>query len=224
LPRLSIKRHSLRQVPGSLRHHLRTARTQLPRAQRNLTFRVQYGHTVTSEATENNKNSLILSQAQMSTTPRFAPTVSTTLGQGTLSSIAARLETNVDMQVQTLSTFFAKKAIIPQGNFSQAYKRQLRRAIARLQHRRRELRYYRKYPRLRLAKTKVTRRRRRKANLGLFARRSLKRPKTLLGVKNFLLPPAVIYRSAFQQLQAGVSFKRASLRALTILPTSVPRT
>ena len=65
--------------------------------------------------------------------------------------------------------------------------------LARRGRRYRELRFYRKRPPIRLPKTEVTRRRRRKAGLVTFVRNSLKRPQTLLGRQNLLLPPIAAY-------------------------------
>lgn len=62
------------------------------------------------------------------------------------------------------------------------------------QHRRyKELRFYHRRPRIRLPGNVVTRARRRKGGFVTFARNSLKRPHTLRGRENLLLPPATTY-------------------------------
>lgn len=58
-----------------------------------------------------------------------------------------------------------------------------------------ELRFYRRSPTIRLPNTEITRRRRRKAGRVLFSRNTLKRPQTLRGLRNLLLPPATAYSS-----------------------------
>ena len=61
--------------------------------------------------------------------------------------------------------------------------------LQRLRRRYRELRFYHKRPLIRLPNVAGTRRRRRKGGLIVFTRNSLKRPQTLLGRQNLLLPP-----------------------------------
>jgi hypothetical protein len=74
------------------------------------------------------------------------------------------------------------------GNLRAAY-----RHLSALQRHSRERRFYLKRPRLRLPQTAVTRHRRRRGGLGLFARHSLKTPRTRAGVVSQLLPPQVTY-------------------------------
>jgi len=64
------------------------------------------------------------------------------------------------------------------------------------QRRQKELRFYHKRLRIRLPGTKMTRKRRRKGGLVTFVRNALKRPKTLYGQQNLLLPSATSYVAA----------------------------
>ena len=74
------------------------------------------------------------------------------------------------------------------------------------QRRRQELRFYRSRPRLRLPATAVTRQRRRHGGLGLFARNTLKRPRTRVGMENSFLPPKGVYTAIFSRAQLGGLF------------------
>lgn len=59
-----------------------------------------------------------------------------------------------------------------------------------------EKRFYASRPRLRLPKTTVTRRRRRKGGLGVFVQNTLRTPRTLAGLRNFVLAPTTVLSQA----------------------------
>jgi hypothetical protein len=75
----------------------------------------------------------------------------------------------------------------------------------------REIRFYHNRPKMRLPRTRVTRRRRRKAGLVTFARNSLQKPQSLLGQAHTLLPPVNAYSRTTVKRVLGFTPTAASL-------------
>lgn len=95
----------------------------------------------------------------------------------------------------------------------------LQAALTVTQQRRRykELRFYHRRPRIRLPGLSVTRARRRKGGFVTFAQNSLKRPQTLRGQQNLLLPPV----GAYAGLVSNYSVKKQT--AIHVLTASERR-
>lgn len=202
-------------------YHLHTTRAPLGGISRNIALRVKHNIITRGSLKHLRVDS---SRVRTLVAPRFTAAPAPVFKSGIAYDINIAKRLRADPHARIRSTFFAKRAVRVLSNFSPARQRRIKEVLSQQQHRRRELRYYRKRPRLRLGKTRVTRRRRRKANLGLFARRSLKRPQTLAGMKNLLLPPLAAYQTAFRRAQTGVSSTDGSLRSVVALQTDDPRT
>lgn len=83
--------------------------------------------------------------------------------------------------------------------------------IARERRAYREMRTYRRRPKLRLPGVAVSRTRKRHSGLATFARNSLRVPKTLLGRKRLLLPPISVYSQALKTHSIGHTPTRNTL-------------
>lgn len=87
----------------------------------------------------------------------------------------------------------------------------------------RELRFYHNRPKMRLPRTRITRRRRRKAGLVTFARNSLQQARSLLGQARMLLPPTNAYSRITAKRIMGFVPTAASLVAYKRRTESHPR-
>jgi hypothetical protein len=78
-------------------------------------------------------------------------------------------------------------------------------------------------PKLQLPRTTLTRRRRRKSELGFFVKISFKQPQTKVGLKNFLLLPRIFYNQADCIRQSGYYSKDVQLSVRRYI-SNYPRT
>lgn len=99
-----------------------------------------------------------------------------------------------------LSRAIPTRRACPRRDQQQAY-----RHLDTLQRNYRERRFYLKRPRLRLPQTTVTRQRRRRGGLGVFARHSLKAPRTRAGAVGQLLPPLAAYSHLHAVTDVGIN-------------------
>ena len=211
-------------------YHLRSTRAPLLRAARNLALQTRVvtyrGHPRTPRKPIAGHLDVNFSPQQRVTRFTAAPTqVCTAFWAPALRGSSQAPRSAERQQVGIRPTFsFQQRSERVNGELASSHKeRQARVELSRQQHRRHEFQFYHKRPRLRLPRTTVTRRRRRKGGLGLFARHTLKRPRTLLGVKNLLLPPRKVYTSSAFRVRAGSAATPRALRALTVRSNENPR-